>query len=53
MKVIGTLEMDSARIVATGLNLPLTPEELNIELKKLQKEMFHKATLMKGKHSQK
>lgn len=50
MKVIGTLELDSARIITTALNLPLTPEEFDDECKKLQRGLFHKAQLMKGNH---
>lgn len=49
MQVIGTLELDSARIITSGLNLPISPEEFDVECKKLQRELFHKALLMKGK----
>jgi hypothetical protein len=48
-KVLGTVESDSCAILIKELNLPISPQELLIQQRLLQKEMLPKTKLMPGK----
>jgi pseudouridine-5'-monophosphatase len=48
-KVLGTVETDSCAILIKELNLPISPQELLIQQRLLQKEMLPKTKLMPGK----
>lgn len=48
MRVLGTLELDTARIITSSLNLPISIEDFDKELKKLQRDLLGNGTLMKG-----
>jgi pseudouridine-5'-monophosphatase len=48
-KVLGTMEKDSCAILVKELNLPMSPQELLVQQRLLQKEMLPKTKLMPGK----
>ena len=47
-KIMGTVEQDTARIIVEEMNLPINSEQVQVELKKLQRETLKQAQLMPG-----
>lgn len=47
-KILGTTELNTATVITKELNLPLTPDEYQTEVKKLQKDRLHTAEIMPG-----